>query len=116
MSSWDDYINEIVKDGFVEQAAIIGRDDLSVWASTPDFVPRAPYQIDEKTIDEQCPRRGEYFARASQKSTGFKGGLILFPLKTAILVATYDEGKGQQAGNCNMKIAEIGAYLEENDI
>ena len=89
---------------------------LEKFLASDDLLGRAFWFNCGKYITLKCPRRGEYFARASQKSTGFKGGLILFPLKTAILVATYDEGKGQQAGNCNMKIAEIGAYLEENDI
>ncbi len=151
-ATWQDYVNsQLVGTSHVDQALMCGKNDGTVWASTPDFLPRLyEAQVTQEdgsetnqTINEaviitkmaQTLRKppeglrvnGVKFMIVRTYPNGSsddglatvyfkksKTGGCMCVTNQAVIVATFDEGKGQTASQCNFATEALGRYLYES--
>lgn len=124
--SWQAYVDtQLIATGQVKQAALLSCEDASVWASTPDFMPRtydAPITLEDGSDSTAAVNEAEVLVKLMNTGEAGLLGLRVNGEKYQIL-RTYHEpavtvyGKKKRGGICitrtNMVLV-VGVY-DENE-
>eukprot|EP01025_Chloroclados_australasicus_P026645 TRINITY_DN2645_c0_g2_i1.p3 TRINITY_DN2645_c0_g2~~TRINITY_DN2645_c0_g2_i1.p3 ORF type:complete len:130 (-),score=19.96 TRINITY_DN2645_c0_g2_i1:261-650(-) len=125
--SWQDYIDSnMMGDGKLQHAAIIGKDDGEVWAKSESFPEISAQEFAQLQKAIEKPNENavggihiggtKYFYLGGIEKEVLRGklgagGICIRQTESAILIGIY--GEGTVASECNLIVENLGDYLQE---